>query len=303
MRWLTLLAFTVLLTAQEKPSPVPVIHLNHAFYVPDEATYEAIRANDFLRKEFGVNEERTTQRTDIRYTGIYFYGANTYFEFLKPDERNRTGASKVAFGVDSSSELAALTAALKANGILTETHAITRPDPSGKQVPWFEMMDRQSDIPSLGIWTLEYLQQFLRIWHAEAATHRFGGVRRADVLARYAAVLKQSPNERLLQDITAITLHFRAAGIEQSVKECLGLGMRVSGHGTRLTICEALDVRFELKTVSDDQPEGIAALHFALRRPKSGPKSLSIGTTRLVFGPGARATWHLLPARRPRNSP
>jgi hypothetical protein len=301
MRLLSLLAFTLLLTAQEKPAPMHVIHLNHAFVVPDEATYEAIRTNDFLRNEFGVNEERTTQRTDIRYTGIYFYGANTYFEFLKPDERNRTGASKVAFGVDHSGELATLDAAIKSKGIATDIVPITRPDPTGKQVPWFKMMDRESDVPSIGIWTLEYLPQFLRDWHAEAAT--LDGVRRADILARYAAVLKQSPSEPLLQDITAITLHFHAAGIEQSIKECLALGMRVSGRGTRLAVCEALDVRFELKTVSDDQPEGIAAFHFALRRPKSGPKSLSIGSTRLVFGPGSRATWHFLPERRPRNSP
>ncbi len=301
MRWLTLLAFTALLIAQEKPSPMPVIHLNHAFVVPDEATYEAIRTNDFLRNEFGVNEERSTQRTDIRYTGIYFYGANTYFEFLKPDERNRTGASKVAFGVDHSGELTLLSAALKGKGIGTETVPITRPDPSGKQIPWFEMLDRESQIPSIGIWTLGYVPEFLRDWHAEAATP--AGVRRADILARYAAVLNQSPSERLLQDITAITLHFHAAGIEQSIKECLALGMRVSGRGTRLAVCEAPDVRLQFKTVAADQPEGIAAFHFALHQPKSGPKSLQVGSTRLVFGPGARATWHFLPTRHPRNSP
>ena len=280
---------------------MPVIHLNHAFVVPDEATYEAIRANDFLRNEFGVNEERTTQRTDIRYTGIYFYGTNTYFEFLKPDERNHTGASKVAFGVDNAGELAALAAALKAKGITTETVPITRPDPSGKQVPWFEMMDRESSIPSIGVWTLEYVPEFLREWHTETAAHE--GIRRADILARYAAVLKKPPSDRLLQDITAITLHFHAAGIEPSIKECLALGMRVSGRGTRLAVCEAPDVRFELKTVPADQPQGIAAFHFALRRAKPGMKSLSLGTTRLVFGPAARATWHFLPDRRPRNSP
>ena len=51
----------------------------------------------------------------------------------------------------------------------------------------------------------------------------------------------------------------------------------------------------------------LAELRFNLkrqpRRAKPGMKPLSLGTTRLVFGPGARATWHFLPKRHTRNSP
>jgi hypothetical protein len=302
MRLLAMLVFTVVVAAQEKSVPMPVVHLNHAYVVPDEETYEAIRNSDFLRKEFGVNEERTTQRTDIRYTGIYFYGENTYFEFLKPDERNKPGDSKVALGVDNAGEMAQLADLLKANGIATETHLITRPNANGKQVSWFQMMDfaEQPTLRSLGVWTLEYDPPFLREWHTDAGTP--DGVRRADVLARYAKVLNQLPEERLMKDITGITMHLHAAGIERSIKECVALGMRVSGRGAHHAVCEGRDVRFELKQVPDVQQEGIAALHFALRRPNPTMKSLEIGTMRLVFAQSTRATWYFMPERAKRKA-
>jgi hypothetical protein len=57
---------------------LPSVPLNHFYVVLDSATYKAIEQSPFLRKEFAVNEQRTTTRTDISYTGVYFYGTNTW---------------------------------------------------------------------------------------------------------------------------------------------------------------------------------------------------------------------------------
>ena len=77
---------------------VPVF-LNHLYVVPDLETYDAIASSDALR-ELIVVEERTTVRRDLTYTGVYLYGRDTYFEFLKPSGAFPEGSSGVAFGVE-----------------------------------------------------------------------------------------------------------------------------------------------------------------------------------------------------------
>src|SRR6185436_4551155 len=93
-----------------------------------------------------------------------------------------------------------------------------------------------------------------------------------------------------------VTIYLHAAGVERSIKECIALGMRVSGRGAHHVVCEGRDVRFDLKQVAEAEPEGVATLHFALRRSNPKMKSLAIGKTRLAFGPGSRATWYFIAA-------
>src|ERR1043166_8884463 len=72
-----------------------VVFLNHFFVVLDHDTYAAIDANAFLTREFAPFERRTTVRNDRSYTGVYFYGTNTYFEFF--DATTQKGTAGIAF--------------------------------------------------------------------------------------------------------------------------------------------------------------------------------------------------------------
>ena len=83
------------------------IFLNHCLLVLDSATFKAIERDAFLRREFAPSEQRTTNRTDISYTGLYFYGANTYFEFFDAANQplGKLGDCAIAFGVDQAGTL------------------------------------------------------------------------------------------------------------------------------------------------------------------------------------------------------
>ncbi|MEZ0314816.1 MAG: DUF5829 family protein, partial [Myxococcota bacterium] len=76
------------------------LNLNHFYVTLDTATYAAIRDSKLLKEQFGVFEERTTKRGDITYTGIYFYGDQTYFEIFNPDGKANPASNGIAFGVD-----------------------------------------------------------------------------------------------------------------------------------------------------------------------------------------------------------
>ncbi len=139
-------------------SPLTVF-LNHFYLTLDAITYGAIAENTFLRTQFASNETRTTHRTDRSYSGLYFYGEKTYFEFFDvTTETNRhIGDSAIAFGLEQEGATDKLQQQWPNSTRLT----ITRPS-EDTQVNWFEML-----IPSgfslespIAVWSMEYLPTF-----------------------------------------------------------------------------------------------------------------------------------------------
>jgi len=297
MRLLLIIALLPLaLFAQDQGSNKrPEVHVNHAFIVPDAETYEAIRNSDLV-KQFAVWEERTTHRKDITYTGFYLYGRHTYFEFLKPDERNPAGASKIAFGVDRTGDLDLLQKRAEAAGIRTEIKTITRAF-HDKEVDWFRSLDEKDENKSiLGIWTLEYVPTFLDQWNPKPGEK--SGVRREDVLKRYAEVVKQKPESKQLLDFDFVAVKLADEKIPEALKQCAVLGLEVTpspekwkpGYSAK---CYSPDFAVVLSRPAKGQVPGIAAIGFTLR-PSGRPGRSTFGSTELEIG-GSKAIWWFQP--------
>jgi hypothetical protein len=257
-------------------------HLNHAFIQPDVETYNAIRTSPAVKK-FAVFEERTTHRKDKTYTGFYLYGEHTYFEFLKRDDKEPGWA--IAFGVDETGGIETLRKRAEAAGMKSEVRDYTRQS-NGKDVAWFsslEPTDRNS--PSIGIWTLEYKPTFLREWNPRPETKE--GVRREDVLARYAAVVKQKPSTKLMADISTIYVDLPPEGLEPSIKDCKVLGWKALG-GENSAFCT--DGKTTLILRARKNTQGIAAIRFKLRR-EAEEAEYKLGDTVLKIQ-GKAALWN-----------
>ena len=154
-----------------------------------------------------MTEQRTTTRTDISYTGVYFYGTNTYFEFF--DVANHTmgrlGDGGIAFGVDRTGGLDAVKRELGEQFSIAPA-PITRQFQQ-KQVPWFYNAGF-ANFPldsELRIWAMEYHPRFLAEWNPPA-TGNSAGVSRKQILQRYVAVLNEKTALPYLQDVVALTL-------------------------------------------------------------------------------------------------
>lgn len=271
---------SALVIAQDKKLDV---HLNHAFIVPDAETYEAIRNSEFV-KQFAVWEERTTKRKDITYTGFYLYGRHTYFEFLKPDDPDSVGSANIMFGVDRTGDLELLQKCAEAAGVKTEIKTLTRGF-NGKDVDWFHALDRKDPHgPSIGMYTMEYVPTFLHEWNPPMV--ELSGVRREDVLKRYAEVLKQWPIRKPVVDLVTIWGEMPEAGVAQSLRDCEVLGFITKRNGDTASCTKEGDVTIFLKAGS--QP-GITAMQFRLSGPaKNVPKM--IGKTRVVVSE-TRGVW------------
>ena len=71
--------------SQQLSKQINEVTLNHLYLYVDSITYHNIKSNDFLKNEFATFEHRSTTNKDFSYTGIYYYGTNTYFEFFNAD--------------------------------------------------------------------------------------------------------------------------------------------------------------------------------------------------------------------------
>ena len=143
----------------EKAPPAPV-YLNHLYVAPSPETYKAVAENDFLQKNFGAFESRTTTRADKTYTGLYFYGQHTYFELLEPPKDGKAPEtfSGVAFGTETPGGVQSLAALLdQSNSNMAMVKPINR-QAEGKTVNWFLQLIFGSSFEKskFATWLMEY---------------------------------------------------------------------------------------------------------------------------------------------------
>ncbi len=266
----------------------PQTFLNHLYYIPDPDTYAAIVDSGFLNGDFGVFEERTTVRPDRTYTGRYFYGRNTYFEFLQPepDKGFNPGNTGIAFGVEDKGASQVLAATLEDKGIRTFAGPMKR-QYDGEQLPWFHIMgiERATTSSRLDLFSMEYDPNFLEHWHPKLAPVA-RGIERASVLQRYAAHLGMSHANALFQDVVEIHVRLPLKDRERLLDACRGFGYRVA-EGQGEAVCEGPGYRIRVRT--SETAGGISAFVVKLdraletRRIELGKLVIDVKGNRAVF--------------------
>jgi hypothetical protein len=273
--------------------PTPVF-LNHLYVIPDAETYDALLHSKFLREAFAPSEMRETVRADLTYSGTYFYGQRTYFEFLAPAATPglSEGGTGVAFGVEREGATAELAERLVERGLRAFPGPATR-ETDGEQLPWFEMLgvEQPHARSRLNTFCLEYSPDFLKRWHP-GLEPKAGGIDRRSVLERYAAKLGQLElrREGLLLDVTAVELALDAAERDRFLEVCRTFDYAVTESDGRWT-CRGPGV--ELSVVDSETPGGVRAFTMSLRRAFER-ESLRLGQATLSFA-GTTATLRFEP--------
>jgi hypothetical protein len=215
--------FTASIDGQSREPLKFRVPLNHFYLVLDSKTYADIENSAFMRKEFAPSETRTTVRADRTYTGLYFYGVNTYFEFFDvAREPRRVGDSAIAFGVDEAGAEQKLQPLVRASPPSLITRQL-----GSEQYSWFWMLTPAGFSLDSGIatWVMEYDPHFLAEWHSESKDGSSGISRRA-ILQRYVAVLKEKPTQPILQDVLSVTLALNEQTKVRMSEVCTAYGYR-----------------------------------------------------------------------------
>lgn len=270
------------------------VFLNHLYVVPDGETYRALAGSEFLRESLAVSEERTTVRADLTYSGLYFYGRRTYFEFLEPGSTDRVapGGSGLALGLEEEGGVKRLAERLGEAGVRTFAGSRTRAG-HGEQQPWFEILGVEAAHAGsrLSLFAMEYDPRFLTSWHAELPPEG-GGIARRRILERYAAVLGQGERRReaLLEDVTEVFLELDEAERERLLAVCRAAGYELD-QGVDAWVCHA--PQFRLVVRASEGPGRVTGLRMALRAPVER-EPIQLGKARLSFQ-GRTATFSFAP--------
>lgn len=263
--------------------PVDVF-LNHFYLTLAPETYRAVRENRFLPEEFAPFEQRTTRRNDTSYTGIYYYGRDTYFEFFEAGGASgrQAGDSAIAFGVEQAGGLEEL------KSLLPFGTTVTRRTEEGEP-PWFHMRAGSLGTPGGGFrsWVMEYHAKFLDNWYPELPPKNANSLPRRNVLDRYVAKIGQAERRGrfLLKDVVEIEIAIDDADRKQFIQMLRAFGYQVSD-----TVCTGPGIRFTIVPAAGNF-RGIRRVIFSLQRPVKEAIEQRMGVTRLVAGPGDGAVW------------
>ncbi len=270
-------------------SQVPVF-LNHFFTVLDTETYQAIKASGFMANEFAPNEYRRTVRGDRSYAGIYFYGTNTYFEFFDAANRgpDSLGFSMLAFGVDQPGKLRSLQSALADTYPLTG-RKISR-NYNDTQIAWFDQASpstaKDATLLGYGAWIMEYDPTFLSVWNPGASNAK--GISRSAILARYAAVLDDAPDDPCLEDVVGLTFALDPESLQDAVDLSRALGCKEQGIDNAYKFTST-DFVLRLQPVAEDG-RGVREITMRVRKSPVR-KKYQFGKSTLVFSDDNLARW------------
>ena len=268
------------------------VPLNHIFVIPDMETFDAISSNQFLQNEFSVFEKRTTVRNDMSYTGIYFYGKNTYFEFLPPGSAAGMpqGATGIAWGFEQSGAASRMSKRLKEKKYMTFDGPVTR-KLDEEEIPWFQFLGIQPahEKSTLSLFAMEYKPEFLQKWHADLPPEK-PSISRGAILQRYAAKLANdnSTTTPLFQDIAEVHLELDPRQMKH-VQNLLNAFNYDIGQESGQVVARGPDVVFRLK--EGDRPGGIVAFQINLSRDANDCPAIRFGPSSELRFSGRTATW------------
>ncbi len=288
----------------------PTISLNHFYLALDPAAYRAIRECRFLWDEFALGEERTTvANSGDAWTGTYFYGQQTYFEFLDTaalrlpslgQPAARFADPSGAFGLALATETPGSTAQLLQHELAQGTTSGLRTRHwAGADLPWFYSTPMQIFRPGqpVSTWLMEYHPDFLVDWHPELAPTK-ADISRAAVLGKYKRVLwpeGELPG-RLLQDVVHLRLRLDPVATTAVASQLAAFGcflqpLAVTSSANRWVEWQSEGFTIQIEVESNWSGPALQEVGFSLARPLASARVVALPNSVLVVGPGPTAQW------------
>ncbi len=274
----------ILLAPLAAAQPAP--KLNHFYATVDAETYAAIEASAFLRERFAPFEKRTTVRNDATYSGLYFYGTETYFEFFEEGKGDREPQDTgLALGIETSAGSQSLLAqwqTLQPTVVANVTRQL-----DAVPIDWFDMTSFTTDtrehsaVPHFRLFAMEYKSKFLKSWHAGAPD----SILQADVLAAYCAKLGLAALRKstMLGDVDMLRIEGPGTAMRQRQLEAAGWS---ESNGQLRGPNAVVDL------VAGAAWRGLTQIEFSLKRVQN-TATIALGKSSLRLE-GRRAVWTLV---------
>ncbi len=266
---------------------LPPVFLNHVQIVLPSPVYAALQESPFVKNELCSFAEKTNTTRQAAgntwsYTGIYLRGRKTYLEFFEdgkvylisdPTRSKKTGAIMLGMSIDDRNRMPAVRDRLVAEtgsalNIRTTTSSTTN-------LPTWDTVTRKASpgpAETAIVFTL------------------FGFY--PDGITRATQLENRYLPDRLLNEITGLTLSVTPAESEELIKSFRASGYRIEKQGKN-QIASGPEITFTL-TPRKPEMQRKLVLNLALNRDKTGDLRYRFSdTSELVFS-GATAQWTFL---------
>ncbi|MFA5074523.1 MAG: DUF5829 family protein [Candidatus Babeliales bacterium] len=257
------------------------VFLNHFNTLIDEYTYNEIKKSDFLKNEFCNCKEQTNSNSKESWTGIYFTGENTYFEFFnnkdkkKLQENLNVGEVGIGFSVDSKKEIEKIIEIFKQKFANNEIHGLFERKIDDKITPWFYYIEPTNMLPLFDTWVMAYHADYLNFKNIKKFDNNI--FTRQEYNKNFNTV--PFDENKLFRDIVEMTLLLTKENINKFVEQLNLLGYTCK-ESQDYVICNGPDIVFKLKA-SSNQISKILKLQISLNREIENNQSYKLGKSTL----------------------
>lgn len=273
---------------QANAAALPPLFFNHSAVIVSPATYQAIATAPLLKNEFAHREDRTMVRDNgrVRYSGIYLFGARTYFEIMQPPPATPLGDIQIALWADREEQLKPFLARLAAvPGSKAVSHMRTV-SLGGKETPLYEYIEPSDGQPASAgshawVWAMSVDPAYLRARYPGVTPNENGRTREE----HYAPVFDK---QRLLRDIDRITFRTQPREAEWLCAEFRAFGLAETRTPDGV-LFSAGDTTFVVQRVAPVIRRTVT-FHVVLNGP-AAEQTLLLGDSRLSLHPDRTAEW------------
>jgi Family of unknown function (DUF5829) len=271
--------------SQSPPAFKPQIaFLNHGFAVLDQQTADAIENSAFLHQFANFTIRTTDADGGEHWKGRYLFGRQTYLELFGPiDGGGNPGSTGVALSPDREGGLVTLKSRLSELGVSSLDSGQRTRQLGSEQLPWFAMVNPHDDPDALAVWGMEYLPGFMNDPRNEKRPARG----QDDVISR-ARALGDGYQQYFVRDISAVEIAATERDVSTVRPIFVAAGFIVDRQGRQL-IAHDGQATVTLDIVAQ-QAASLRRIDFVLNR--WSPRHIEqLGHSKLIVGPGLRATW------------
>jgi hypothetical protein len=257
---------------------------NHAYAVLDRGTADAI-ADSALLRDLGAFEVRTTRADDDSWTGRYLRGRSTYLEiFGDGDIEAPVGATGIGLSPDHIGGLDLIEDRLaRAEGATPVREHRVRQFDDG-EVPWFEALSLAAKPELSAIWVMEYDPA----WFADPRSGSGPAAGEADVSRRRYLAGGYDVGRPLL-DVVGVHLSVTPDDLDTHRRLFTAAGLVVSGTDDGLAAGDGTTA-VTLVVAPERAAVGLRRLDLSLSTHMRRQVE-DLGSSRLIVGPDATATW------------
>ncbi|MEO6348002.1 MAG: DUF5829 family protein [Aquaticitalea sp.] len=264
---------------------LPPVFLNHVYLVLDQQTYQDIHNSDFMINDFGFFEERTTNSNNGKsWSGIYFYGKQTYIEFFMEgiSPQFNKGESAIGFGVEVAGSLDIYNSRLKEIfGDRVDKELVTK-KLNNEDIPWFFASGVDyGDEQTFFDWLMEYEKNYLKNVYTNLKVEEDG-------ISRQQNLSRMFDSKRLFKNIKEVTIALDQKERERLIQELEVFNYKIVGKKNKMV---AIGPEIKFYIIDNARGNGIKKLKIELNRRISQKRTLKFGSASVLTLQGRTAFW------------